>query len=198
MHKILFRQCLQIALLGASSGGLVACVGSALRPTPTCAKVDWYEIGRRDGAEGKVADENAATPKECARDLLQGESEAYENGWNAGVVEFCTASAGLEAGRSGQTYEQVCPTHLERGFLEGYRAGVRIHELEEKNVAISRRIDSLSQSLEKASPAVGPASVTDSKNLSRLRSQLDDLKRQQATVDEQISATEEAIERIRR
>lgn len=186
--------------------GLAGCV-PAIRPAPICPKIDWFEVGRRDGTEGRQADQASAGSRQCpspAREVASAkpgdakasdvvgdpasDSAAYLNGWNAGLTEYCTVAAGLEAGRTMQSYRNVCPEHLEKAFLQGYRAGQRIQSLESENATVASRIDALFRSINSAEPSERP----------RLRTQLDELRKRQAAIDQQILKAEAAIEEVKR
>ena len=109
----------------------------------TCRNLDWYEIGRSDGAVGSKLEKTAEYVKRCEKTTHPFESEPYTNGRDAGLVEYCTATVGFETGRGGNTYDRVCPEHLEKSFLESYKVGQRVREIESENNDLQARIDNL-------------------------------------------------------
>ncbi|RYZ80335.1 MAG: DUF2799 domain-containing protein, partial [Proteobacteria bacterium] len=114
------------------------------KPTqPSCANIDWFEVGRADGAMGSPAEKSADYHLRCDATPHPFSQELYANGRNAGIVEFCTNTAGFEAGRNGSAYEGVCPDFLEKGFLESFRIGQKVRELESDNTDLQDRIDGL-------------------------------------------------------
>jgi hypothetical protein len=171
-------------------GGATGCAGDRKAAQANCPKLDWYEIGRRDGTEGRPSNQADARVRDCGSAGTAVDSEAYVNGRNAGLTEYCTAAAGLEAGRTGQTYRGVCPEHLEKEFLQGYEAGGRILALEEEQLALSKRIDQIFRSLN--SPVL---SQTERPGL-RLR--MDELSRRRARLGEEISTAEKDANTTRR
>lgn len=113
------------------------CATQRLITAIPCQGLDWFEIGRRDGANGKTVNALNGHIDECKN----GESpnaDLYLNGRNAGLVDFCTSQSGFEFGRAGTPYMAVCPEHLEKRFLPGYEQGQRVFRQEEH--ASKRRI----------------------------------------------------------
>lgn len=104
-----------------------------------CVGIDWFEIGRRDGALGKPASALQQHYRECENGVLP-DPELYDSGRNAGLVDFCTAQSGFEIGRSGTPYMAVCPEHLERKFLPSYEQGKRVHLQEQESDSVSQRL----------------------------------------------------------
>ena len=106
------------------------------------------------------------------------DSELYANGRNAGLVEYCTATVGFEAGRNGTTYEKVCPDHLEKAFLENYELGARVRNLESENADLQSRIDNLVHLLAPNQPG------------SSVRAQIDQLRNMRVQNESEIDTLE--------
>lgn len=73
--------------------------------------------------------------------------EAFEAGFNKGLVDYCTPERAYQMGRSGQPYSGVCPAELEDevigAHLKGKRLAQRLAELEEENAQIEIQIEAL-------------------------------------------------------
>jgi hypothetical protein len=95
---------------------------------PVCRGVDWWEAGRTEGVAGVPFDEALDESKQRCQGQI--DLEAFENGHDAGLVDFCTPSQGLALGRNGQPYLHTCPSFLEGAFMENYEAGRRLRSLE--------------------------------------------------------------------
>ncbi len=119
---------------------------SGSRPLP-CSHMDWYEVGRLDGLSGAKPSKIEEHKLVCSGELSDLNEDMYMNGRDAGLVEYCSPQSGLEAGRKGDAYKNVCPTHLEPQFLTSYRVGQKIRELEIENENLEARIRSLSRLL---------------------------------------------------
>ena len=145
-----------------------------------CARLDWYEIGRLDGLGGSPA-KMEAHRKNCQGSIIESNFEMYANGREAGLVSFCSPAGGLEAGKSGISYEGVCPQHIEPGFLSNYRLGRKIYELEVQNTELEARIDNLVR-------LITPMSQSNS-----LRTQIEQLRNRRTANNLQISDLENRV-----
>lgn len=115
--------------------------------------MDWYEIGRLDGLSGTPLRKLEEHKHQCPDGPEAVHEEMYTNGRNAGLVEYCSAQGGLEAGRNGDQYMSVCPAHLEPVFLANYQLGQKIRELEMENEDLDARIRNLSRLISPTSPS---------------------------------------------
>ncbi len=113
------------------------CASQRFITATPCKGLDWFEIGRRDGAIGKPVNALNQHIEECSTGE-PANADLYLNGRNAGLVDFCTNQSGFEVGRSGTTYMAVCPEHLEKRFLPGYEQGRRVFHQEEQQVTRQR------------------------------------------------------------
>lgn len=109
----------------------------------TCDQRDWYESGRRDGAQGATLDKLAQYKRECGGDFNAFWETMYTNGRNAGLVEYCAPENSFELGRMGIAYLYVCPSTTEQDFLVGYRKGQQARKIELENQRLDSEIDSL-------------------------------------------------------
>lgn len=135
-----------ILALGASL--LSAC---AVKPDRvTCEQRDWYELGRRDGSQGLTADRLTQYQKDCQQGFPAAWESMYNNGRNAGLVEFCAPENAFELGRMGIAYMYVCPSTMESLFVSGYRRGQQARQIEIQNKELDARIDSLLQKIDRA------------------------------------------------
>jgi hypothetical protein len=152
-----------------------------------CANVDWYEIGRADGAIGLPLTKLADHQSRCSQTSQPVNTEFYTNGRNAGLIEFCTATGGLEAGKRGMDYDssmlgEICPPNLAGPFLSNFAIGNQIHALEIKNSDLQSRIDDLT------------ALMSSMQSANSIRAQIDQLKSRQTEYNLEIAALEEKAE----
>ena len=114
----LFVASLAIGLSGCASMNADECVAS-----------DWFAIGHEDGSRGYTSDRFGNYRTACARHGVPPDFQAYQNGREQGLLEFCQPGRGFSYGVNGGRYRGVCSVELESGFLEAYRAGKRLHTL---------------------------------------------------------------------
>jgi hypothetical protein len=94
-----------------------------------CLTADWYQIGYEDGAQGHPDSRIALHRKACAAYDITPDFRDYQDGYNEGVIRFCTASNGFAQGKRGYDYSGICPSGLEASFLHGYEAGKQIYSV---------------------------------------------------------------------
>ncbi len=112
-----------------------------------CGHADWFEVGRIDGLSGVEIDHSAYLGR-CEANGTKVDRELYGAGWQRGLLEYCTPERGFDAGRSGQDYKGICPSHVEEAFLKRFKTGAKIAELERKNSEIERQVDAKLRQLE--------------------------------------------------
>jgi hypothetical protein len=116
---------------------LLALAGCGGMSQQACLTSDWRTVGFEDGSLGRSEATIASYRKQCAEHGVQPSLDAYREGHAAGVEVYCKAGNGFEVGRSGASYQGVCPQNLEPEFLANYNSGHRLYELE----AAVRNID---------------------------------------------------------
>lgn len=145
---------------------------------PVCAKADWYELGRLDGAQGSPTERFSQHQKDCAKNFNAEWETMYNNGRNAGLVEYCDPKNAYELGRMGGTYYYVCPSTVEQAFLASYKKGQQARELELQNQKLDEQIDQVSQKLTQTSS---------SNEQEQLAAQLDELKKTRAKNEQELT-----------
>jgi hypothetical protein len=135
----------------------------------TCANIDWWEIGRADGASGLPATKVQEHQSRCDSTPTPVDAQLYANGRDAGLIEYCSATRGLEMGRNGSTYEGVCPEHLEQKFVMNYERGRRIISLERENLELDQKIQELLRQAVSTNQSTSPLRL----QLEQLRAQRD-------------------------
>jgi hypothetical protein len=158
---------------------LSAC--ASIRPPElvACNQLDWYELGRQDGAQGAAVERLEQHRRTCKQETFETEWETvYTNGRNAGLLEYCSSENGYELGRQGNAYFYVCPSTMEPQFLSGYRKGQQAHTLEIEIKKLDAKIELTVQKIVQ----------TDSTyERNQLASELEQLKRSRAQNDQKLS-----------
>lgn len=114
-----------------------------------CLTANWFDRGYRDGLNGEPLSRLADHYEACAKVGVSPNQTLYQTGRNQGIINYCTPSNGLDRGRQGQGYQNVCPAHLERQFLRSYYEGKRVYEAERRTDDLYRRLNGLESELEK-------------------------------------------------
>jgi hypothetical protein len=87
------------------------------------------ELGESDATLGKVS-----APL-CAPVPV---GNAYQTGYEMGLISFCTARSGYEFARLGGTYRNTCPADLAGPFNAGLRMGTELRALNNRLDGIQR------------------------------------------------------------
>lgn len=133
---------MRLAVLGVTMLALLAGCASVSREE--CLAGDWTRIGERDGLQGLVPDAILARhDSACARVDVTPDRSLWQQGYAQGLARYCTPLGGLEAGRAGRIYRDVCPTASEPRFLQGFELGRAAHRAEERVRNIEREISQL-------------------------------------------------------
>lgn len=122
-----------LALMGACA--LTGCAGMSEQ---ACLVSDWRAVGFEEGATGRSVTSIGHYRQACSKHGVTPDLDAYRAGHAEGVEIYCRPNNGFEVGRSGATYQGVCPANLESAFLANYESGRHLFELE----SALRRIDS--------------------------------------------------------
>lgn len=140
MKKYLPKIYLVTGLLGIG----VALTACQTLSKEECVAADWAVIGETDGAAGHSPQERFARHvKACTKAGITPNQTAWNQGYQSGLIRYCTPGNGLRVGEAGSSYANVCPLDKSAGFLSGYNLGKRAHgirsDIESRKSAISRR-----------------------------------------------------------
>ncbi len=101
-----------------------------------CLGADWYALGLEAGSEGQGRDRFDRQHEACLQHGIATDRAAWLEGYEYGLEDFCTPANGYDQGSRGQTYQGVCPSHLEGGFLLGYQQGRTLYDARQRVAGI--------------------------------------------------------------
>ena len=169
-----------LAITSLAVFALIAC--SSPQNRGPCQEPDWYEIGRRRGAQGQPLGDVAGEGQTCPDSDRELQSALYRNGHDRGLIEYCTPELGFELGRTGAEFKEICPQPLAQAFLKSYLAGARSYQLEKANQAIDQEIADIFREL--------ASEKEDKPNSKELRSRIRSLRQNRAKNDQQLDSIE--------
>ncbi|PCJ22903.1 MAG: hypothetical protein COA96_13165 [SAR86 cluster bacterium] len=114
-----------------------------------CIYSDWNAVGYEDGAEGRSSDRFGDYRRACADHSITPDFQAWQNGREQGLVEYCQPSRGFQVGQSGSTYSGVCNSNLEADFLDAYRLGIELYSLRSNLNAAMSQLNSNERTLQR-------------------------------------------------
>ena len=112
-----------------------------------CHEVNWYEIGRQDSTMGYSLQRSLKERKKVCR--LKSESvyiKAYENGFNAGLREYCTFRTGYMYGLARiKERKNSCPRFRSGDFSKGWQAGTRMADIQQLQNQLKEKMSALEE-----------------------------------------------------
>ena len=127
----------------------LALVNCAHVDAEKCAQLDWFELGRQDGASGAKIQKIETRIGICEADQQKAMSALYYHGRSAGLSEYCLSENAFELGTTGLGYDHVCPLESQDLFISSYQRGREVLELEKTNFQLKVRIKKLQSQLER-------------------------------------------------
>jgi len=113
-----------------------------------CLASDWQAIGFEHGAQGLAADKLGDHRRACAKHGVTVDFQAYQQGRDQGLWQYCQPSRGFNIGANGRNYNGICAAHQESNFLDAYNSGRQLYRLraqlnaaESEIYEIERQID---------------------------------------------------------
>lgn len=157
-----------------------------------CVAADWRVIGERDGAEGYDPQQRFGNhAKACERANVIPDQALWYEGYQRGLLQFCTPLRGLSYGQAGKSYNNVCPPVQEAGFLSGYRLGMQEHSkrsdvnnLKNRIASAERQNDLLREQIKKGKVDKREAQRTIRRNRDDILDWNRDLGRAEAELDQ--------------
>jgi Protein of unknown function (DUF2799) len=134
--------------------------GCAAMSEEECVFADWAAVGYEDGADGRSSDRFGDYRRACADHSITPDFQAWQDGRERGLVEYCQPLRGFQTGQSGGRYNGVCDSNLEPGFLEGFRLGTELFSLRSNLNAITSRIESNAGAIEEIDAEVAEIEST--------------------------------------
>lgn len=118
----------------------LALSGCATITREECRAEDWTTIGKRDGAEGHAPSRLESHARTCSNFNIMPDPVAYQQGWDEGVLLWCTPENGFRIGRENQNYHGLCPAAVAGPFLEARGIGQRLGIAERRVTAAENAI----------------------------------------------------------
>lgn len=95
-----------------------------------CLYADWRAIGYEDGARGLDASAVGLRREACANKAnVTADMDAYLEGREAGLSEFCRPANGFDHGARGGRYAGACSGKGEEPFVVAYQRGLTLYGL---------------------------------------------------------------------
>ncbi len=139
------------------SAMLLGLSGCASMSSEECMNSDWRAVGYEDGSRGYTSSQFGSYRKACAKHGHTADFAAYQEGREAGLIEYCQPGRAFDVGARGSNYQGVCPADMEADFLDGYRAGYQLYTLRSNVSQAEGAIRSKESELESLAESISQA-----------------------------------------
>ncbi len=158
--------------------GALALTGCETMTVSECKVADWGRVGFADGANGSSESRLGDHVESCAKAGIQPNAQAYRQGWDAGILRFCTPSNGWREGVRGNSGKvTVCRGQPEyEAFAHYMNAGLQVHGTTMRMQQNDAQSNRLQRQLEESSKTT---TNNDEDKKRRLRNELRDIDREQ-------------------
>ncbi len=121
---------------------LAGCSHQAVKSTHfICNQMNWFELGRQDGARGAARISRNAEIKRCSTHASQQLEYEYDNGFEKGLLQYCSMEAGFLSAKLGEDLNlALCPWHVEKKRADGYGIGLKVKSIEQELILIEKNI----------------------------------------------------------
>ena len=121
----------------------------------SCLEINWYELGRQDSAKGLKKEVSFAQKRKICP-IKKGSiyAQAYKNGFDSGLKEFCNFKTGYIYSLS-QIEKEVsaCPENLKIEFIKGYEIGNSMKQIQSLQNEIQEKIQEINNKLDNKTSA---------------------------------------------
>lgn len=117
--------------------------GCATLDESQCRNINWFELGARDGFAGHSRQRLELHREACSEFGLNPNAVDWQEGYAAGLGDFCTVDNGYRLGRRGAHYGNVCPVELEAEFVSAFELGRDTNEVERELATLGGRIEAI-------------------------------------------------------
>lgn len=139
--------------LVVAAAAVLGLAGCASMSPEECRVANWGERGYADGRNGFTPTRIAEHRKACAEVGVVPDAQRYRQGWDRGVLEYCTPANAVAQGRAGSPYRNVCPPHLEGPFVYWHQMGMDVYQAQRRVDDLDRQIGQTRRQIDKEKDA---------------------------------------------
>lgn len=186
-----------------SSGLLLLCAAAltscAAMNQKECQLGDWHTAGFDDGARGLPVTRVGDYAKACSKYGISPDLTAYRSGYDQGLETYCRDANGYTVGSNGGAYNGVCPASLEPQFMQGFRAGRQLFEMQSSVNDIQGQISAHEHALHENSEQLAAAEAavisdsTTSDQRAALLVRIAELSQQQGALQTEITELQRSL-----
>ncbi|RTE67115.1 DUF2799 domain-containing protein [Amphritea opalescens] len=131
------------SLIVLLSLGLAGC---ATLDREECLSADWQLIGFNDGVVGRATERLEQHREACSEYGVVPQIDEYLQGYDQGVIRYCTATNGYREARAGNRFNMACDGDLREAFAYGFELGTQAYRQVERLDDAEEELSSLQSS----------------------------------------------------
>ena len=112
--------------------------GCASMREDQCPKVDWFELGVRDGRAGHPAERLVEHREACAGANVAPDEAQYLQGRREGIAVYCQIDNAVTEGLAGRRYHGLCNAAWVRNYQAGYAVASVRSQIDDNLSTVSR------------------------------------------------------------
>lgn len=159
--------------------------GCATIPEDQCARMDWYELGLKDGRAGHTAERIVQHREACTAAKVEPDELRYLQGRKVGINEYCQPENAFRDGLAGHEYHGMCDATFARNHAAAYRVATLRKSIDTNRGDVSWRESEIR------------SDKTSDSRRSQLRSEVRDLDRRRETLRDNLVVAERELDRLR-
>ncbi|MFO1311261.1 MAG: DUF2799 domain-containing protein [Burkholderiales bacterium] len=171
-------------LASIAAAAVLALAGCATIPEQDCPKVDWYELGLKDGRAGYPPERIADHREACKGAKVEPDELKYLQGRKAGIDEYCQPPNAFRDGLAGNEYRGVCDATFARNHAAALRVATLRRAIERNRGDISWRESEIR------------SDKTSDSRRQQLRNDVRDLDYQRGALREDLARAERDLDRL--
>ena len=112
-----------------------------------CKRADWGAVGQSDGLNGKALSHLDGRTKDCAKVGVALNTQAYLQGRDLGLRNYCRLENAVPLGLNGGTNAGVCPPDIDMQFQQRFQIARGVYDLRSEVRNLDVQIDNLEHRL---------------------------------------------------
>jgi hypothetical protein len=153
-----------------------------------CLYASWYELGIKNGRDGRTLDLLARHQHACAEYGVKINETEYLSGRKQGLSSYCQLNNAFDTGLRGERYQAVCPREIDAVFDRYNDTAYQVYQQREK-------LKSLESSLSSKESSLSNSKVADDKK-PRIRDEIKQLDRDRRRLRDELYTLERRLDQL--
>jgi hypothetical protein len=168
--------------------GLLVLNGCSTLSKEECFSASWYELGVKNGRDGRALDILARHQDACAEYGIKINESEYLTGRKQGLSSYCQLTNAFDTGLRGERYQAVCPREIDAVFDRYNDAAYQVYLQRGK-------LNSLESSLSSKESSLSSSKIAEDKK-NRIRDEIEHLERDHRRLRDGLYSLERSLDQL--